>query len=194
MALSRSEQMARIRSTNTRPECALRRALWVRGLRYRLNVRTPFGSPDLTFRSNRVVVFVDGCFWHGCPQHYLRPKTRADYWSEKLRTNVLRDQRQTTGFESQGWRVVRLWEHEIAEDLQSAANKVLRALRGARWRRLPYWRAIRVRPVGPGTLERWDLCTCRPGGKGRSVVKPRVARMWSRAKSRTTSTAEGEAR
>ena len=117
MALSRSEQMARIRSTDTRPECELRRALWVRGLRYRLNVRTPFGIPDLTFKSKRVVVFVDGCFWHGCPVHYLRPKTRADYWSEKLRMNVLRDQRQTTDFETDGWRVVRIWEHEIAQDL-----------------------------------------------------------------------------
>ena len=182
MALNRSEQMARIRSKDTRPECELRRALWARGLRYRLNVRTPFGVPDLTFNSNRVVVFVDGCFWHGCPLHYLRPKTRADYWSNKLSMNVSRDQRQTTDFESHGWRVVRIWEHEIAQDLPSAVETVGRALSGAQWRRLPYWRAFRVRPIGPGTLERWDLCICRRGGVGRSVVRPRAARMWSRAK------------
>ena len=194
MALSRSEQMARIRSTNTRPERELRRALWARGLRYRLGIRTPFGLPDLTFRRTRVVVFVDGCFWHGCPRHYLRPKTRPDYWSEKLRMNVSRDQRQTTGFESEGWRVVRIWEHEIAEDLQSAAERVMRALRDLRWRRLPYWRASRVSPLGPGTFERWDLCICRHGGKGRSVVRPRAARMWSRAKRPSSTPTESEAR
>ena len=174
--------MARIRSTNTRPERELRRALWARGLRFRLNVRTPFGVPDLMFKSSRVVVFVDGCFWHGCPRHYSRPKTRTGYWSDKLRVNVSRDQRQTTSFESQGWRVARIWEHEIAEDLESAAKKVVRAVRGARWRRLPYWRAFSVRPLGAGDLERWDLCASRQGGKGRSIVRRRAARMWSRAK------------
>jgi DNA mismatch endonuclease (patch repair protein) len=128
MSLTRSQQMSRIRSRDTKPELILRRILWSRGLRYRLHAKTPFGRPDLVFARKKVAVFVDGCFWHGCPDHYAPPRSQSRFWAEKLRQNVARDRLQTRQLEAHGWRVVRLWEHEIADQLADAAERVLLAL------------------------------------------------------------------
>src|SRR5262245_35460834 len=100
MPLSRSEQMARIRSCNTSPEILLRRALWREGLRYRLHVRTVTARPDLVLAHYRTAVFIDGCFWHGCPEHYVPPRSSSLYWAEKLATNVSRDIRQSRALHS----------------------------------------------------------------------------------------------
>ena len=116
--------MSRIRSRNTRPEERLRKLLWARGLRYRLHARVLGARPDLVFRQPRVAVFVDGCFWHGCPEHYVRPRSREEFWSAKLAENVARDQRQTALLEEGGWHVCRLWEHSIFEDPHGAAGLV----------------------------------------------------------------------
>ena len=105
----RSRMMSRIRGRNTRPERRLRQALWAAGLRYRKHAKTPVGRPDLVFVGPRVAVFVDGCFWHGCPRHYVRPRSRTDFWSRKLRENVDRDRRQTLELHVRGWTVVRIW-------------------------------------------------------------------------------------
>lgn len=120
--------MSRIRSTETSPERRLRAAVWRAGLRYRLYSRSLAGKPDLVFHAAKVVVFIDGCFWHGCPDHYVPPRSRDEYWSEKLRTNVLRDIRRTVELESAGWRVVRVWECEVEVDLDGAVSKVVAAV------------------------------------------------------------------
>src|SRR4051794_1153421 len=117
MPLSRSEQMSRIRSAHTAPERLLRSALWAAGVRYRLHARSLPGRPDLVFAKRRLVVFIDGCFWHGCPEHYTCPKSRTDFWIGKLKRNTQRDQRQTMILENAGWTVIRLWEHEILTGL-----------------------------------------------------------------------------
>src|SRR5215475_6215393 len=91
MVLTRSEQMARIRGAHTSPEVELRSLLWRSGLRYRLHVKALPGRPDLVLSRSRVAVFVDGCFWHGCPDHYVRPRSRTRFWAEKLSQNVQRD-------------------------------------------------------------------------------------------------------
>ena len=129
MALSRSEQMARIKGSNTSPELALRKALWARGLRYRLMVRTIGGRPDLVFPKQRLAVFIDGCFWHGCPLHYARPRSRHEFWSIKLAENIHRDYRQSDALHSAGWSVVRLWEHEVILDLARATDRVAQSLK-----------------------------------------------------------------
>src|SRR5262245_56530052 len=118
MALTRSEQMARIRAKDTSPERLLRCALWRAGLRYRLHRRTETALPDLVFRRDRVVVFVDGCFWHGCPEHYVRPRSRGEFWDTKLARNVERDRAQTRDLEARGWRVCRIWEHAVFENVR----------------------------------------------------------------------------
>src|SRR5687768_10638296 len=106
--------MSRIRGRNTAPEIRLRQLLWRRGLRYRLAVRVSNVRPDLVFTGARLAVFVDGCFWHGCPEHYVRPRSsNAKFWAQKLQDNVSRDERQTLRLEADGWRVLRVWEHEL---------------------------------------------------------------------------------
>ncbi len=110
--LTRSENMARIRSRDTKPEIRLRKALWAAGCRYRLYYDLP-GRPDIVFIRERLAVFVDGCFWHGCPLHYSAPRTREDFWKSKLRKNVLRDMAADDALASENWRVIRIWQHDL---------------------------------------------------------------------------------
>jgi DNA mismatch endonuclease (patch repair protein) len=114
--LSKSEQMARVRTKNTAPELLLRRALWHAGIRYRLRIRLP-GSPDLVVPGAMVAIFVDGCFWHGCPDHYKPPATNSSFWQEKLEKNRARDNLASQTLADQGWTVLRFWEHEVYAQL-----------------------------------------------------------------------------
>lgn len=119
----RSRNMAAVRSRDTKPEIRLRRALWQRGLRYftshgysRLTKTRLPGSPDILFPSARLAVFVDGCFWHGCPIHYTAPDSNSEFWRRKLQQNRDRDRRVTEQLETQGWTVLRVWEHDVQGD------------------------------------------------------------------------------
>jgi DNA mismatch endonuclease (patch repair protein) len=108
------------RSADTKPEIALRSALHHHGLRFRKNftVRTPNDlkvRPDIVFTKRRIAVFVDGCFWHRCPQHGTDPKQNGDFWRIKLDANVERDRRVNEGLSAAGWHLVRVWEHEPVE-------------------------------------------------------------------------------
>jgi DNA mismatch endonuclease (patch repair protein) len=122
--------MARIRGRNTGPEVALGKAIWRSGFRYRKHVKTPGGRPDFVFASKKVVVFLDGCQWHGCPDHYVRPRTRNEFWGKKLAENVARDRRQTLALEAGGWTVLRIWEHAVRRNPAEAAEAVIVALEG----------------------------------------------------------------
>src|ERR1700682_6168645 len=128
--LSRSEQMARIRGKNTGPERSLRSALWSTGLRYRIHPETPVGTPDIVLPGKRVAVFIDGCFWHGCPLHYVRPRSRTDHWIARLRGNVERDRRQTLELEALGWSVLRVWEHDVHEALSEVVERIRQSAKG----------------------------------------------------------------
>ncbi len=117
------------RGRDTKPEMALRRMLHARGLRYFVNRRPLPGlrrTVDLLFPRARVAVFVDGCFWHGCPEHHTVAKANAEYWEEKVRRNRERDADTDALLRSEGWMVVRLWEHQ---DVTDAANQVEAAVR-----------------------------------------------------------------
>lgn len=124
--MTRSDQMRKVRSKNSAAEIALRSALHKAGLRFRVHRRIEGVSVDIAFVSPRVALFVDGCFWHGCPQHASIPKTNRDYWLPKLAENRARDERQTARLEERGWTVVRVWEHEC---LRVAPELVLRIRR-----------------------------------------------------------------
>ncbi len=125
----RSETMRRVRSRDTSCEFLLRRALHARGLRYSLKRRLP-GKPDVVFVRARVAVFVDGCFWHGCPEHCRRPSSNRAYWLAKIDRNRARDVRVSRELAGAGWRVIRLWEHEIRQSPPRAAARVGRIVRG----------------------------------------------------------------
>lgn len=125
------------RRVGTKPETMLRSALHRRGLRFRKDHLVRAGSvrvrPDIVFTRWRVAVFVDGCFWHRCPEHFHQPKRNLDYWVPKLEANVARDRRVDEALASDGWAVVRVWEHE---DVAAAADRIADAVRE---RRSPSW-------------------------------------------------------
>jgi len=110
----------------------LRRELYRRGFRYRVDVSVPGvtrGRPDLLFPTEKAAVFVDGCFWHSCPIHGTAPKTNGQWWQEKLAANMERDRRHDRELTESGWLVLRFWEHEDASD---AADVVVRSLESRR--------------------------------------------------------------
>jgi DNA mismatch endonuclease (patch repair protein) len=115
----RSAIMRSVRSRDTGPEIVLRRALWADGARYRIHPRIAGARPDLSFPRARVAVFVDGCFWHGCPRHYRLPKTNIAFWKAKVARNVERDVRDRLRLETAGWEVIRVWQCEIKEDIRA---------------------------------------------------------------------------
>jgi len=121
-----SRRMRRNPRRDTGPELALRSELHRRGLRFRkdLPLRLPSRvvRPDIVFTRSRVVIFVDGCFWHACPIHGNQPRANTDYWGPKLARNVARDRVVDESLKAAGWRVVRSWEHEEPSEV---ADRVL---------------------------------------------------------------------
>lgn len=114
---TRSRMMAGIRSRNTKPELVIRRALHKAGFRFRLDDRSLPGRPDIVLRKHRAVVFVHGCFWHrhaGC-RYAATPKTRPQFWAEKLGRNVQRDEEARVRLRHLGWRVATVWECETRQ-------------------------------------------------------------------------------
>jgi DNA mismatch endonuclease (patch repair protein) len=172
--------MARIGGRNTDPELTLQRAIWHEGLRYRLHHRTMAGRPDMVFLGPRVAVYVDGCYWHGCPEHYVAPRTGAIFWSKKLRENVNRDRRQTLALEADGWRVVRVWEHEVYTDLDGVVERMKEAVQGTKPKRpRPEWRVVSVISLDDGNdLEERHLEALRDSSLRRVERKPRSTRKW----------------
>lgn len=122
--------MLNTRPRDTQPELRLRREVHRRGLRYRVATRplpTLRRSADLVFPRARVAVFVDGCFWHCCPEHFQMPATNRDFWEPKLTANVARDRQTDLILRAEGWTVIRVWEHELAIDAATRIEDAVRA-------------------------------------------------------------------
>ncbi|QJW38214.1 very short patch repair endonuclease [Cellulosimicrobium protaetiae] len=120
--------MSRARRRDTAPEMELRRRLHARGLRYRVALPIPGQrrrTIDIAFTRHRLAVFVDGCFWHGCPEHGTSPRANSEWWKTKIAANRARDADSDRLLRSLGWTVVRVWEHEPAD---RAADNVVEAL------------------------------------------------------------------
>lgn len=124
---NRSKIMSKIRSKDTKLEIEFRKSVWKCGLRYRLHYKIA-GKPDMVFPSKRVAVFIDSCFWHNCPKHCRKPKSNIDYWNSKLKKNAKRDREVNLLLKKQGWKVLRLWEHEIYKNLDSCLKRVINFL------------------------------------------------------------------
>jgi DNA mismatch endonuclease (patch repair protein) len=118
------------RSRDTKPELRLRSVLHGRGLRYRVAARpipAVRRTADVVFTKARVAVFVDGCFWHGCPEHYRRPGSNVDYWDAKVLRNMTRDAEVDRVLVDAGWIVVRAWEHENPVEVADRVESLVRA-------------------------------------------------------------------
>jgi DNA mismatch endonuclease (patch repair protein) len=124
-----SRRMSRQRTRDTEPEMLLRRELHRRGLRYRVDASLP-GLPrrraDVLFTRARVAVFVDGCFWHGCPVHKTAPTTNGAWWAAKLARNIERDRETDAHLRSLGWMVLRVWEHENITHAATDIEQIVR--------------------------------------------------------------------
>ncbi len=123
------------KSRDTKPEMAVRRAVHAMGLRYRIAARPLAGlsrTADLVFRRARIAVFVDGCFWHGCPAHHVPPKTNANYWAVKIGSNKARDRDTTVLLRAAGWTVMRFWSHEDPSAVAGKISQVVRDIRANR--------------------------------------------------------------
>jgi DNA mismatch endonuclease (patch repair protein) len=123
------------RGRDTSPELAVRRLVHATGLRYRVNARPVPGlrrTADLVFRPTRVAVFIDGCFWHGCPKHGSVPKTNVEFWSAKINGNRRRDRETGRHLRREGWLVLRFWEHENPTVVATRVAAVVRDRRSSR--------------------------------------------------------------
>ena len=121
------------RRRDTKPELTLRSLLHSRGLRFRVD-SAPFKGvrtrADVVFSKAKIAVFVDGCFWHGCPEHFVSPKTNADYWSAKIAKNRERDERVNRIMFEAGWAVIHVWEHDDPESAASLVEQSWRSRTG----------------------------------------------------------------
>jgi DNA mismatch endonuclease (patch repair protein) len=181
MGLTRAEQMSRIRGADTAPERrvveAVRRRIDVEA---ELHPRLPFGRPDIVFPAERVAVFIDGCFWHGCPEHYVRPRTRTEFWSGKRAGNLERDRRQTLAAEAEGWRVLRFLEHEVFEQLDDVVATIAAVVAGLDVAPQPCWRVRAVEVIDADTdLERRHLEDLRGQEAMKQVDGRRTTRKWT---------------
>lgn len=126
--------MAAIRSKNTKPELALRKALREAGATgYRLHRKDVPGRPDLAFIRWRVAVFVDGVFWHGHPDHWNPETASSDYWRTKIGRNIERDHAADAALRDMGWRVVRMWDEDVNADISGCVDRVRQALADSGW-------------------------------------------------------------
>lgn len=129
-----SARMSRQASRDTQPEMTVRRLLHADGLRYRVHYPVP-GMPrrsmDIAFSKLRIAVFLDGCYWHGCPEHATHPRANAEWWRTKLNRNISRDRETTDLLTVAGWAVLRFWEHEPADEIVSRIEAEVLSRRSA---------------------------------------------------------------
>ncbi len=121
----RKYNMSRIRGKNTGPEVKLRKLLYSSGIRgYRIHYNLP-GKPDIVFIKKKIAIFIDGCFWHKCPVCFQVPETRKEFWMKKINANVRRDEENLRKLTSDGWTVMRFWEHDVRKESDKIVEKIL---------------------------------------------------------------------
>ena len=131
--MSRSENMSRIKGSNTSIELILRKALWKRGVRYRINCKDVYGRPDICFKGKKVAVFCDSEYWHGkylMEGRYI-PKTNTEFWVNKIKSNIERDRLVNEKLRNEGWKVLRFWGEEIAKETDHCVDEILALLNNA---------------------------------------------------------------
>lgn len=123
----RSLTMSKIRSKDTKPEIALRKALWILGLKYRVNVKKLPGSPDILMRKYKLAIFVDGEFWHGYNWNERKHKLKAnkEFWISKIERNMQRDKLNEEKLSLLGFNILRFWDHEIKKDISNCIDRIL---------------------------------------------------------------------
>jgi DNA mismatch endonuclease (patch repair protein) len=131
--------------------------------------------------AKKVCIFIDGCFWHGCPEHYVRPRSRDGFWADKLRANVCRDLRQTRELSEAGWLVLRFWEHEVEVNPTNCVDKVTKALMSRRPVAPGSRRVLLATPADREGGHEYRVLVATYGGRYlRLVMEKRHTRKWKR--------------
>lgn len=129
---TRSYNMSRVKSKNTKPELVVRKFLHANGFRYRLHVKDLPGKPDIVLPKYKTVIFVHGCFWHGhkgC-KYYVVPKTKTEWWLNKINTNITNDKKAIAALKKDGWKIITLWECDLKTNkIDNTLPKLLRDLK-----------------------------------------------------------------
>jgi len=120
----RSRIMSSIRGKNTKPELAVRKILWMQGKRYRVHDRSVFGTPDISNKSKRLAVFIDGCFWHGCSRCYKEPKSNTEFWRSKINRNKDRRKVVRSRLREQGITILQFWEHQVLSNPEKVVERI----------------------------------------------------------------------
>ena len=120
----RHKNMTHIKSTNTKIEKDITKALWNLGYRFRKNVKGLPGKPDIAIKNYKIVIFLDSCFWHKCPEHFKKPKSNLEYWEPKIKRNVERDAEINRYYQNKNWHILRIWEHEVKKDFDNTLAKI----------------------------------------------------------------------
>lgn len=120
----RSQVMRAVKSKDSKIEVKVRSALWQLGFRFRKNVNTLPGKPDIVFSKKKAVIFIDSCFWHGCPKHLRKPSSNQEYWNKKIARNIERDVEVNTIYQNMNWKLLRIWEHELKESFHDCINNI----------------------------------------------------------------------
>ncbi|ANE45246.1 DNA mismatch repair protein Vsr [Paenibacillus swuensis] len=125
----RRKNMQNIRSKGTKLEERISKTLWRHGVRFRKNSKSLPGRPDISIKKYKIVIFLDSCFFHGCPEHYIAPKTNPEYWVPKIERNRRRDQQINEIYTNMGWKVMRFWEHEVKRNLESVVDMIVTSIK-----------------------------------------------------------------
>lgn len=123
----RSEIMSKVKAKDSKIEIAFRKKLWAEGFRYSKNSAKYFGKPDVALPKYKTVIFIDSCFWHGCKKHGSIPATRKKFWVGKIDRNKARDKEVNKHYKKEGWKVIRIWEHDLKKDDYKFDVSILRA-------------------------------------------------------------------
>lgn len=117
---------------NSKLENMVSKALWKKGVRFRKNVKSLFGTPDIAIKKYKIVIFVDSCFWHACPMHGKIPKSNVEFWKNKLTRNKQHDCEVNEYYRNRDWTVIRIWEHEIRDDLDNVILNLIACIDNAK--------------------------------------------------------------
>ena len=120
----RHKNMTHIKSSNTKIEKDITKALWNLGYRFSKNVKDLPGKPDIAIKKYKIVIFLDSCFWHKCPEHFKKPKSNLEYWEPKIKRNVERDAEINSYYQQKNWHILRIWEHEVKKDFDNTLLKI----------------------------------------------------------------------
>lgn len=127
----RSWNMSKVRSKDSKLEIVFRKELWGNNIRYRKNVVSMDGKPDLVFKKYKTVLFIDSCFWHKCSVHGHIPKSNVKFWEKKLSGNQRRDNEINKHYEKEGWKLIRIWEHDLEKNFNKKLKYVVNELNEA---------------------------------------------------------------